>query len=637
MNTPLDLTIVRARRAGKESMNTTTKFCAAALTACALLLTPLSPSSGASAESIVQTGALLQTAKQANMRKEPDKQSNIRETLKADTRVEVLDRIGNGEDAWAYIRVVDTDKTGYIMVNLLEPVPTPSPTPSPTPVPTPTPLPTPTPTASPVPTATPDGSYVPGETVYEEERIGRTEKNANIRRTPGGKRLTQIPSGERLRLLGEIEREGERWLHIVVNETGMEGYMLSEFIRQLKPPTLVETDAASVRERYPILSCDPIHDIQVAEPFVYTEDELSDYDTLRTGDSSEAVRRLKQRLYELGYFKKENNNTRYTDSTAEIIEIFQRDNGLPVTGEADPHTQAALFDERALARAGSSKEIKYLDNRSQPLYIQKAEVTSSRYHGSIQVSVRNNSGKRLTAFGLKIIPYLRDGSPADMKETFAEEIERVYAISDISIENGNNYSDFWVPEPEEEDEPDDGVLFPELEDDGAPAVFEPHHFQVSKDIYFSSAQAAICWYRAGGKKVVVDDDQLVFVGIGDGVGESLIHTLPVSISDAELANADWELGVTTHYVLPVYQAQYQLPQGAWVKAVDDASPMADAGIQPGDVIVGIGDVTILGDATLRKARGNIDAGQSAAMTFWRDGTYYETELFRPEAENSEAG
>lgn len=614
-------------------MNTRSKFCAAALTACALLLTSPSLSSSALAESVVQTGALLQTAKQANMRKEPDKQSNIRETLKADTRVEVLDRIGDGEDAWAYIRVVDTDKTGYIMVSLLEPVPTPSPSPSPTPVPTPTPL----TTATPVPTPTPDGSYVTGETVYEEERIGRTEKNANIRRTPGGKRLTQIPSGERLRLLGEIEQKDERWLHIVVNETGMEGYMLSEFIRQLKPPTLVETDAASVRERYPVLSCDPIHDIQVAEPFAYTEEELADYDTLRAGDSSEAVRRLKQRLYELGYFKKENNNVRYTDSTAEIIEIFQRDNGLPVTGEADPHTQAALFDERALARAGSSKEIKYLDNRSQPLYIQKAEVTSSRYHGSIQVSVRNHSGKRLTAFGLKIIPYLRDGSPADMKETFAEEIERVYAISDISIEDGNNYSDFWVPEQEEEEAPDDGVLFPELEDDGAPTVFEPHHFQVSKEIYFSSAQAAICWYRAGGKKVVVDDDQLVFVGIDDGVGESLIHTLPVPISDSELANADWALGVTTHYVLPVYQAQYQLPQGAWVKAVDDASPMSDAGIQPGDVIVGIGDITILGDATLRKARGNIDAGQSATMTFWRDGTYYETELFRPEAENSEAG
>ncbi|MGN0774424.1 MAG: peptidoglycan-binding protein, partial [Candidatus Ventricola sp.] len=489
---------------------------------------------------------------------------------------------------------------------------------------------------------TPSGSYVKGEIFYEEEGVGRTEKNANIRRTPGGTRLTQILSGQRLRILGEVESDGELWLHIVVRETGMEGYMLAEFIRQLKPATLTEVDAETVLEQYPVLSCDPIGDIKLAEPFEYSPEELAPYSTLRTGDSSEAVRQLKLRLYELGYFKKENNNTRYTESTAEVIRLFQRDNGLPVSGEADPQTQATLFDDRVLAREGSSQEVKYLNNREQPLYIQKAEITSYSFCGSIQVSIRNNSGGRLTSFGLKIIPYFRDGSPADMKETFAEEIERVYSVSDISIANGRNYSDFWEPEDADDGSSgttnedgwvidEDGNMYnPSLEESGSAAVFEPHHFQVSDQIYFSSAQAAVCWYRTGGKKVTVDDDQLVFIGIDYGVGDSLIHTLPIDISAGELANADWDMGVTTHYVLPVYQSYYSLPQGAWVKKVEEFSPMAEAGIEPGDVIVGIGDVTILGDATLRKARGNILPGQSAPMTFWRDGVYYETELFRLE-------
>ena len=109
-----------------------------------------------------------------------------------------------------------------------------------------------------------------------------------------------------------------------------------------------------------------------------------------------------------------------------------------------------------------------------------------------------------------------------------------------------------------------------------------------------------------------------------------MHTLPISVTEAERENADWEMGVTTRYVLPVYQSYYNLPQGAWVKSVKSASPMEDAGVEPGDVIVGIGDITILGDATLRKARGSIEPGDSATMTIWRDGTYYETELFRPE-------
>ena len=89
------------------------------------------------------------------------------------------------------------------------------------------------------------------------------------------------------------------------------------------------------------------------------------------------------------------------------------------------------------------------------------------------------------------------------------------------------------------------------------------------------------------------------------------------------------MGFVSRYVLPVYQKQYSLPQGAWLKTVYANSPAQDAGLQEGDVIVGIGDITILGDATLRKARASIAPGASATLTFWRDGTYYETEILRP--------
>ena len=314
-------------------MLTPTKFCAAALAACALAFSPLPelflPAAIARAEAAA--GDFLQTAKQANMRKEPDTRSDIREKLKKGTKVEILDKVGMGENAWAYIEVVKTGKKGYIMLELLEPIPTPTPTPTPTPVPTPTPTPSPTPTPTPVPTPTPeptptpDDSIVPGEIVYEEEAIGRTLKNVNIRRKPGGKRLTQISSSETLSIIGESEQEDGIWLHVIVKDTGMEGYILSEYIRLLRPATLVEIDGATVLERYPVISCDPIDDIQLAEPFEYTAEELAGYRTLTVGSRSEDVRAIKQRLYDLGYFKKKNDNTLYTESTAEIIAIFQRD------------------------------------------------------------------------------------------------------------------------------------------------------------------------------------------------------------------------------------------------------------------------------------------------------------------------
>ena len=241
------------------------------------------------------------------------------------------------------------------------------------------------------------------------------------------------------------------------------------------------------------------------------------------------------------------------------------------------------------------------------------EVTNYNFHGSLQMSVRNNSGNRLTAFGVKVIPYMRDGSAADMAETFAEEIERVYSVRSISINDGDSYSDFYT-----NDKFDEGIW--------------PHHFEVSNQIYFSGAQLAVSWYRSGGKRVYVDDDQLVFVNAGCGAGDSFIHTLPITLTREEQANSGWEMGAVTRYVLPPYQAHYGLPQGAWIKSVEKSTPAADAGLEAGDVIVGIGEVTILGDATLRKARGQIEAGESAALYFWREGQYYRTDIVRPAAD-----
>ena len=80
-------------------------------------------------------------------------------------------------------------------------------------------------------------------------------------------------------------------------------------------------------------------------------------------------------------------------------------------------------------------------------------------------------------------------------------------------------------------------------------------------------------------------------------------TLPITVTDQEREEASkWEMGIVSRYVLPIYQEYYSLPQGAWLKSVEDDSPAQDAGLAEGDILVGIGDITILGDATLRRAR-----------------------------------
>lgn len=569
----------------------------------------------------------LQTSKQANLRKLPNKKSDKLETLKKASVLTVISVSEINGENWAYVRTKG-GREGYILYELLEPVPTPTPEPTATPTPTPSPEPTATPDAdskTPAPTAAKNA--VQDETVYDEPRLVRTLKRANLRKKPDGSRLGEIAADTALTAVGEVEKDGELWLHIEKGKNNKEGYMLAELVRQVKPVELIPVTEGEVRALFPVVGRDPIAEIKNEIPFTYTEEELAQYHTLNVGDRNVDVLALRKRLYELGYYAKPNENALYTESTADVVRMFQQDCGLEETGTADPYTQALLFDDRMLAREGSAQEVTYLQNKAQPLYVQRAEITSYSFYGSVQVSVRNNTSGKLTAFGLKIIPNMSDGELVDMADTFAEQIEKEYNLDSIAVTRGNSYSDFETNgkaplynDPDDYEEPEIGEVY-----------IYPHHFQVSYKQYFTGAQVAVSWYRAAGRNVYVDDDQMVFVSVGKGTDELMTYTLPIAISDSQREEArKWEMGIVARYVLPVYQDYYNLPQGAYLRSVEEGSPAQEAGLQEGDIIVGIGEQTILGDMTLRLSRASFAPGDIQTVYFWRDGQYYTTEMMRPE-------
>ena len=616
------------RRAGKDAMKPI-QHAACLFALCALFavqpaatLAEDTPAEIEQAES--QT---LQTSKQANLRKLPNKKSDKLETLKKASVLTVISVSEINGENWAYVRTKG-GREGYILYELLEPVPTPTPEPTATPTPTPSPEPTATPDAdseTPAPTAAKNA--VQDETVYDEPRLVRTLKRANLRKKPDGSRLDEIAADTALTAVGEVEKDGELWLHIEKGKNNKEGYMLAELVRQVKPVELIPVTEGEVRALFPVVGRDPIAEIKNEIPFTYTEEELAQYHTLNVGDRNADVLALRKRLYELGYYAKPNENALYTESTADVVRMFQQDCGLEETGTADPYTQALLFDDRMLAREGSAQEVTYLQNKAQPLYIQRAEITSYSFYGSVQVSVRNNTSGKLTAFGLKIIPNMSDGELVDMADTFAEQIEKEYNLDSIAVARGNSYSDFETNgkaplynDPDDYEEPEIGEVY-----------IYPHHFQVSYKQYFTGAQVAVSWYRAAGRNVYVDDDQMVFVSVGKGTDELMTYTLPIAISDSQREEArKWEMGIVARYVLPVYQDYYNLPQGAYLRSVEEGSPAQEAGLQEGDIIVGIGEQTILGDMTLRLSRASFAPGDIQTVYFWRDGQYYTTEMMRPE-------
>ena len=72
------------------------------------------------------------------------------------------------------------------------------------------------------------------------------------------------------------------------------------------------------------------------------------YQPLSQGDKGPEVLRMKQRLQELSYFKKNAEmSSSYNETCAERVKQFQEANGLPATGEADEITLAVLFSENA--------------------------------------------------------------------------------------------------------------------------------------------------------------------------------------------------------------------------------------------------------------------------------------------------
>ena len=216
-----------------------------------------------------------------------------------------------------------------------------------------------------------------GEVAFEEPHIYRVLMLTNVRTAPDGALQDRIALDSKVTALSSYTTpDGREWIHIQPGARNQEGYVQAELLKQIRPLVVQAVTEESVLAKYPILSRDPIGDIKRAIPFTYAEEELASYTTLRPGDKSQAVERLRTRLYELGFYRKENPGQLYTDSTAEVIASFQRICGVDPTGIADPLTQALLFDPRivAIAEDNAPKQVHYLDYRQQPLYIQNVLV-----------------------------------------------------------------------------------------------------------------------------------------------------------------------------------------------------------------------------------------------------------------------
>ena len=87
--------------------------------------------------------------------------------------------------------------------------------------------------------------------------------------------------------------------------------------------------------------------VLVPETFQLNAAAEPEYKSLNVGDHGPEVIQLKQRFYELGYFRTSSFNNRFMENTADTVRRFEEINGLTVDGIADSEMQKLLFSQDA--------------------------------------------------------------------------------------------------------------------------------------------------------------------------------------------------------------------------------------------------------------------------------------------------
>lgn len=87
--------------------------------------------------------------------------------------------------------------------------------------------------------------------------------------------------------------------------------------------------------------------------FAFSAAATPNYRLLKEGSAGDDVTAMKKRLQELDYYGDARLTDKYTDAVAEVVALFQMNNRLPETGEADAYTQAVLYSDAAVRKDGT--------------------------------------------------------------------------------------------------------------------------------------------------------------------------------------------------------------------------------------------------------------------------------------------
>ncbi len=326
----------------------------------------------------------------------------------------------------------------------------------------------------------------------------------------------------------------------------------------------------------------------------------SQYQALERGAKGEDVRALMQRLYDLGYYKSDVDDT-FGKGMARAVRLFNVRCGLGSSEVASVETQRLAFAANA------------------PVYdIMPPRITGVRleqYEGKPVFSITAYNPQESDITFLSVIFRCYDANGAQIYATAAD------ASQLINEPKFGKYRDIKLASGETLD------------------MSTLTSFDLSAYPGVSRVDVAVYCYQAGRDIMIVPESYFTWVSsdgttTGDEISQSAI-ALRNRTSEQDKQASRFDLGISTEHVYAYESDYYGVPVGMYLNSVEPSSIAANAGLQAGDVITAIAGIPLDFDEALYIIKAQMEPGVEYALDYSRAGVTNTTMISWTETTDAE--
>ncbi len=324
------------------------------------------------------------------------------------------------------------------------------------------------------------------------------------------------------------------------------------------------------------------------------------YQALERGAKGEDVRALMQRLYDLGYYKSDVDDT-FGKGMARAVRLFNVRCGLGSSEVASVETQQLAFAANA------------------PVYdIMPPRIT----------------GVRLEQYEGKPVFSITAYNPQESDITFLSVIFRCYDANGAQIYATAADASQLTNEPKFGKYRDIKLASGETLDMSTLTSFD-----LSAYPGVSRVDVAVYCYQAGRDIMIVPESYFTWVSsdgttTGNEISQSAI-ALRNRTSEQDKQAARFDLGISTEHVYAYESDYYGVPVGMYLNSVEPSSIAANAGLQAGDVITAIAGIPLDFDEALYIIKAQMEPGVEYALDYSRAGVTNTTMISWTETTDAE--